>query len=148
MTDQNNDQTKALRAAAVRRSELKAALSQVELVAASPSAEAGWRTRLLEQLEHLRAALLDHIEEVEAADGLLDEMLAQAPRLANEIGSIKNEHPDLCRRVDQAILDVRGDVDVIDLRSEVLDTLTAIARHRQRGSDLVYDGYNVDIGGS
>ena len=83
MTDQNNDQTKALRAAAARRSELKAALSQVEIVAASPSAEAGWRTRLLEELEHLRAALLDHIEEVEAEDGLLDEMLAQAPRLAN-----------------------------------------------------------------
>lgn len=148
MTHQNKDQTEALRAAAVRRFGLKEALSQVEAAAASPSAEEGWRTRLLKELEELRAALLDHIEEVEADDGLLKEMLALAPRLANQIGIVRDEHPDLCRQVDEIILDVRGTEDVIDLRSGVLDALTAVARHRQRGSDLVYDGYNVDIGGS
>jgi len=148
MTDRNNDQTEALKAAALRRVELKEALSHVEVAAASPSAEEGWRTRLLEELEGLRAALLDHIEEVEADGGLLKEMLEQAPRLANQIGLVRDEHPDLCRQVDQIILDVRGSEDVIDLRAGVLDALTAIARHRQRGSDLVYDGYNVDIGGS
>lgn len=148
MTHQNNDQTQALQAAAVRRFELKEALSRVELAAAAPSAEEGWRTRLAKELEGLRAALLDHIAEVEADDGLLEEMLALAPRLANQIGSVRDEHPDLCRQVDEIILDVRGNEDVIDLRSGVLDALTAVARHRQRGSDLVYDGYNIDIGGS
>ena len=148
MTDRNKDQTEALQAAASRRSELKDALSKVEVAAASPSARDGWRTRLLEELEELRAALLDHVAEVEAADGLLEEMLAQVPRLANQIGIVRDEHPDLCRQVDQVILDVRDSEDVIDLRSGVLDALTAIARHRQRGSDLVYDGYNIDIGGS
>lgn len=33
------------------------------------------------------------------------------------------------------------------LRSEVLDLLVAVARHRQRGADLVYEVHNVDIGG-
>ena len=148
MTDRNKNETEALRAAAVKRVELKEALSQVEVAAASPSGEEGWRTRLLAELEELRAALLDHIAEVEADDGLLEEMMAQAPRLANQIGVVRDEHPDLCRQVDQIILDVRGSEDVIDLRSGVLDALTAIARHRQRGSDLVYDGYNIDIGGN
>ncbi len=148
MTDRNKVQTQALQAAAAKRLELQEALSTVEVAAASPSAEEGWRTRLLEEIEKLRAALLHHIEEVEAEDGLLEEMLAHAPRLANQIASVRHEHTDLSDQIDQVVLDVRGTVDVIDIRSGVLDTLTAIARHRQRGSDLVYDGYNVDIGGS
>lgn len=148
MSDQHMDQTKALQAAASKRVELKDALSQVEVAAASPAAEDGWRARLLEELERLRTALLDHIDEVEAGDGLLQEMLHQAPRLANKIERVRNEHPELRRQVEQTIIDVRDGGDVIDLRSEVLETLTALARHRQQGSDLVYDGYNIDIGGS
>lgn len=148
MTDQNRDPTTALKAAAAKRIELKQALSQVEVAAASPSAEEGWRARLIEELENLRVALQDHIAEVEADDGLLTEMLSEAPRLANQIASVRDEHPVLSRQIDQIILDAQGNEDVIDLRAGVLDTLTALARHRQRGSDLVYDGYNVDIGGS
>ncbi len=148
MTDQNKDQPTALQGAAAKRIELKQALSQVEVAAASPSAEQSWRPRLIEELEKLRAALQDHIDEVEADDGLLTEMLAEAPRLANQIASVRDEHPKLRHQIDQIILDAQGSEDVIDLRSGVLDTLTALARHRQRGSDLVYDGYNVDIGGS
>ena len=148
MTDRNKRETEALQAAALKRSELKEALSRVEFAAASPSAGEGWRTRLLKELEGLRAALLDHVDEVEADDGLLKEILEHAPRLANQIKIVRDEHPELCRQVDEIILDVRGEEDVIDLRSGVLDTLTAIARHRQSGSDLVYEGYNVDIGGN
>lgn len=148
MTDQNKDQTTAFQGAAAKRIELKQALSQVEFAAASPSAEDGWRARLIAELEKLRAALQDHIEEVEADDGLLTEMLSEAPRLANQIESVRDEHPKLRHQIDQIILDAQGSEEVIDLRSGVLDTLTALARHRQRGSDLVYDGYNVDIGGS
>jgi hypothetical protein len=148
MTHQNEPKSEALQAAAAKRVELKQALSQVEAAAASPSAEADWRDRLIRELEHLRLALLEHVEEVEAEDGLLAEMTAQAPRLANQIASVRDEHPDLCNQVDQTILDVRSKDDVIDLRTEVLETLTAVARHRQRGADLVYEGYNVDIGGS
>ncbi len=148
MTDQSQSQSDALQAAAAKRIELKQAVSQVEVAAASPSAEVGWRTRLIGELENLRLALLEHVEEVEAEDGLLAEMIAQAPRLANQIASVRDEHPDLCSQVDQTILDVRNSEDVIDLRSGVLDTLTAVARHRQRGADLVYEGYSVDIGGS
>ena len=148
MPEQPTDQSRALKAAAEKRIELKQALSQVENAAASPSAEEGWRTKLLAELEKLRAALDLHVDEVEADDGLLNEMLTQAPRLANKIDSVRDEHPELRRQLERAILDVRGETDVIDLRANVLDTLSAIARHRQRGSDLVYEGYNVDIGGN
>ena len=33
------------------------------------------------------------------------------------------------------------------LRSVLTSLLVALARHRQRGADLVYEAYAVDIGG-
>ncbi|MEZ5226732.1 MAG: hypothetical protein R2710_08645 [Acidimicrobiales bacterium] len=147
MTEYPESESRALQSAAAKRVELKQALSQVEMAAASPYREERWRPRLIEELEKLRVAMQDHIDDVEGADGLLDEMLVQAPRLANQISSVRDEHPDLCNQIEKTIIDVRDKVDVVDVRAEVLDTLTAIARHRQRGSDLVYDAYNVDIGG-
>lgn len=147
MTDQDKEQSGALQAAASKRVELKQALSQVEVAAASPSAEAGWRTKLGQQLEGLQTALLEHIEEVEAEDGLLAEMAAEAPRLSDQIASVQGEHPGLCTQMAQTIVTTSTSDSVDDIRAEVLDMLIAIARHRQRGSDLVYEGYNVDIGG-
>ena len=34
-----------------------------------------------------------------------------------------------------------------DLRVELTALLAALARHRQRGADLVYEAYAVDLGG-
>ena len=42
----------------------------------------------------------------------------------------------------------RGDVSQVqDVREEALGLLQAIARHRQRGADLIYEAYSVDIEG-
>ncbi len=149
MTDANNGQrSEALVAASAKRVKLKQALSQVEVAAASPSAESGWRARLIRELEDLQAALWAHVDEVEAPDGLLAEMTRQAPRLANQIAHVRDEHPGLCAQVAETINTVKNGSDVETLRAEVLETLTAIARHRQKGADLVYEGYSIDIGGS
>jgi hypothetical protein len=148
MAENNNGQSDALKGAAAKRVKLKQALSQVEVAAAAPFAGEGWQEELLRTLEDLRLALLDHIREVEAHDGLLAEMTAQAPRLANQIAHVRDEHPGLCIQVAQVIMSVQNNSNVDDLRAEVLETLTAVARHRQKGSDLVYEAYSVDIGGT
>ncbi len=148
MTENEEQGTDALRAAAGRRVELKEALSAAEIAAAAPSAEPGWHDRLIEELQSLRLALSQHIEEVEAEDGLLSELTQLAPRLANEIGSVRDEHPDLCRRVEQSLAQAKLGADPAEVRLEVVGALAALAHHRQRGADLVYNGYNVDIGGS
>ena len=36
---------------------------------------------------------------------------------------------------------------VDDLRTELTALLAALAKHRQRGADLVYEAFDVDIGG-
>lgn len=148
MTGENEEQSDALRSAAAKRGELKEALSLVEVAAAAPTGDSGWRAKLLGELEDLRVALSRHVEEVEAPDGLLAEMTIQAPRLANQIADVRDEHPELCRQVLQTITNVKTGSGVDELRTEILEMLAALARHRQKGADLVYEGYSVDIGGS
>ena len=36
---------------------------------------------------------------------------------------------------------------VDETRQELTTLLSALARHRQRGADLVYEAYDVDLGG-
>lgn len=143
----HEERTAALQAAADKRVELKQALSQVEIAAASPSGESHWRDRLVLELEGLEAALDHHVEAVEAEDGLLAELTAAAPRLIKQIDDVRDEHPVLRRQVAEAIAAAKDRSDVGEIRAEVLDALNAIARHRQKGADLVYEGYEVDIGG-
>jgi hypothetical protein len=34
------------------------------------------------------------------------------------------------------------------VRDDAMSLLTAVARHRQRGADLIYEAYQVDVGGT
>ena len=139
--------TDALRAASGRRLELAQAISSVEDAAASASADPTWRSDLVAALDGLAAALSAHVDEVEGPDGLLAELLDRAPRFAGRVAGLRDEHDVLSHQVDDAIAATRGGRGVADVRSAVLVALTGFAQHRQRGADLVYEVYEVDIGG-
>lgn len=147
MTDEDTERSTALQAAGKRRVELKMAVSQVEIAASSPSGDPNWSATLAGELEDLQEAMDQHVEEVEAPAGLLAELTEVAPRLVNQIGQVRDEHPGLCAQIAQAIANVKRQHGVDEVRGEVLELLLAISRHRQKGADLVYEGYNVDIGG-
>jgi hypothetical protein len=137
----------ALAAAAERRNELKDSVSSLERAIAAPSAMPSWRDYVRGELENLQRALVRHVVEVEGEDGLFAELMETAPRLAHKIEQVQNEHPMLARMVEGSI----GVLDETDnsetIRDSILETLFAVVRHRQRGADLVFEGYNVDIGG-
>ena len=139
--------SEALVAAGERRVELKDAVSALERAASSPSAMPSWRDYVSQELAILRQALDRHIAVVEADDGLLAELSAEVPRLIHKIDQVRNEHPMLCEMVDDTITFFTSTDDADAIRKSILETLSAVVRHRQRGADLVYDGYNVDIGG-
>ncbi|MDH3755197.1 MAG: hypothetical protein OEU32_15100 [Acidimicrobiia bacterium] len=139
--------TEALAAARKRRVSLKTAVSAVEVAAASPAADPSWRSDLVDELRGLRGAFDDHVDEVEGDDGLLAELLADAPQLANHIRNVRDEHPDLCVQIDSTIEQVEGGAEPEQARDLVLETLLSVARHRQHGADLVYQAYYIDIGG-
>ena len=145
--NQADPTTEALRAASERRIQLKAAVTNVERAAAAPSAKAGWLDDLIVQLEDLRIALDQHVDEVEGEFGLLAELTQFAPRLVNKIDRVRDEHPALESQVAEAILSVKESESPEETRSTVLEALVSIARHRQKGADLVYEVYSVDIGG-
>ena len=47
----------------------------------------------------------------------------------------------------QVLLDDNHEVYVDALRADLTEMLCALAHHRQRGSDLIWAAYDVDIGG-
>ena len=138
--------SQALVAARGKRLTLKQAVSAVEIAAASPAADPNWHAINARELKSLRTAFDDHVAEVEGDDGLLVDLTNEAPRLQHRIRQVQGEHPTLCAQID-AVSDLIADRgDVSEIRSKVLETLVAIAQHRQHGADLVYDVYQVDIG--
>ena len=133
--------------AKARRVDLREAMAETERIIAKSAAVDGWYDEVEESLTVLREALDAHIVEVEAPDGLLEEILDEAPRLAAEINDIKREHEGLIESWERArALITPGDrLEPIGVRRRVIALLGRISEHRQRGADLVYEAYNVDI---
>ena len=141
-----SEETQALDAARERRVELKHAMSALELAAAGAAGDATWIDGLREALDQMNDALAHHVEEVEADEGLLADLIVDAPRLAPSVQRLRDEHPQLADQVRacEAMLD---EPDPHEIRQAVLELLVALARHRHAGADLVYEAYHVDIGG-
>ena len=147
MTTPPTEKSEALDGARERRLTLKQAVSAVETAAASPAADPKWHEINVRELERLRDAFDEHVAEVEAEDGLLPELTRSAPRLHHSIVQVQQEHPVICAQIDAVITLATNAAPVDDVRDAALEALLEIARHRQRGADLVYEGYMVDIGG-
>ncbi|MDH3729924.1 MAG: hypothetical protein OES13_02190 [Acidimicrobiia bacterium] len=108
-----------------------------------------WLKQVDEDLEDLSQALIEHIDVTESDNGLLSQIIEDAPRLVPDVDVVLADHAEICEAVDLAkdtISHARSD-NVSDVRTAALDVLARLYAHRQRGADLVYDAYNVDIGG-
>jgi hypothetical protein len=130
-----------------QRASLRAAMGAVEsaLAAPTPSRERQWRQELGTRLSELNEALEWHISSTEGDDGLLAEIVSSAPRLAHRVDRARADHEHLRSLLRAATDAVEADEGVASLRDQVVELLAALVRHRQLGSDLVYEAYNVDI---
>jgi len=144
---ENETGTEAFEAARARRIKVNVAITNVERAAARASSKPAWREKVVAELRDLAVAFDQHVEEVEGEDGLLSELRLTAPRLSNKIERVQSEHPGLRSMIADTVESVRTSNDPDADRAMILDTLVAIARHRQSGADLAYEGYSVDIGG-
>jgi len=139
----------------VRRAGLKAALSNLELALAAPAQQrVEWVAGVRDALTTVREVWCRHIAETEAPGAFLDELVEEAPRLARQVSQLRREHNEVLsaiRRSEQhlgeVVLGDAYDSWADDVRSELTALLVALVRHRQRGADLVYEAYDVDIGG-
>jgi Hemerythrin HHE cation binding domain len=133
-----------------RRAELREAMSDLEAALAAPVAgtEEPWPDRVRAALDALAADFATHVEITEGPDGLYHEVLATAPRLADAVAHLTKEHTKIRGLVDAAHESVSApEADVERVREQGTELLGRLVRHRQRGSDLVYEAYEFDIGG-
>jgi hypothetical protein len=139
---------RALEKAKGQRLSLRRAIDDFEdVLAAAPASEAAERLR--SSLEHLKVVFAVHVEVTEAPGGLYEEILEIAPRLANRILRLKREHRAITGSVQSALDELPGDEAPPDRELHALleQLFTMLSRHRTRGLDLVYEAYQVDIGG-
>jgi hypothetical protein len=152
--DPANELTSAFEEARKRRIELHGALVQLEKEISSPARgrPAAWAADVTRALTSLQAAFDEHIEATERPGGLYEEILETSPRLAGQVRRLQDEHPTIRTSIgselDRFAAPI-GDADAVDhLRDDVQRTMGQVIRHRQRGADLVWEAYNLDIGGA
>jgi ABC-type transporter Mla subunit MlaD len=145
--------TSALEAAKGQRLSLRRAIAGLEEALAASEDPDGLRAlpdRLAPALERLQEVFAVHVEVTEAPGGLYQEILENAPRLANRVTRFRREHAEITegiRRVLAACATATDPEAAQALRDHGVRLFADLVRHRKRGLDLVYEAYHVDIGG-
>lgn len=134
-----------------RRAELRESMSALELALAAPApvGQARWSQRVHVALVELSADFSEHVAITEGPDGLYSELARTAPRLSGSVAALAHEHALITDHVAELLarVDAQEGVEVDRVRTLGTALLGRLVRHRQRGSDLVYQAYEVDIGG-
>lgn len=149
-TRQSASDPASLEALRRRRAELRESMSALErALAAPPAAGHGhWPDRVRDALGELSGDFETHVEITEGPDGLYHELLGIAPRLSDAVARLTKEHGEIETLLAEVLASVSvPDADVQRVREQATTLLGRLVRHRQRGSDLVYEAYEVDIGG-
>jgi hypothetical protein len=148
--------TSALEAAKGQRLSLRRAIAGLEEALAAPEdpdglgGQDGLMTRLVPALERLQEVFAVHVEVTEAPGGLYQEILDNAPRLANRVTRFRREHTEITEGIRRGLADCASATDpaaLQALRDRSVRLFADLVRHRKRGLDLVYEAYHVDIGG-
>ncbi|MEV1288653.1 hypothetical protein [Micromonospora sp. NPDC049679] len=138
----------ALLVARRHRATLSGAIHALELALAAPAADPEWRESVSIRLHSLRLAFTEHIVLTEGSDGLYAELLDHAPRLARTVYLLTREHTAIAATLSHLQCGLgSSELSIEELRDWAGDLLRELARHRQRGADLVYEAYETDIGG-
>ena len=130
-----------------RRRSLYEAMQELEAAAARASGQPDWRDEVESALTALMTALDHHVAEIEAPNGLFDEVVDRAPHLQPRVTSLREDHERL-RKACRNALDtarIRPGPTAGAMRRKILTVLGRLSAHRQDGAELLYDAHNVDL---
>ena len=142
-------------AAVGHREQVQRSLVALEgaLAAPAPGRVTDWAREVSARLHDLRGELARHVEITEGPDGLYDEILGLAPAHARALAALRAEHGVIGDAIRDALAKLPAgpgpdDADewVADRREESTTVLGRLVRHRQRGSDLTWRAYNIELG--
>ena len=156
MSPDHDDITPALSEAKRRRATLHDALVHLEIAISSPAAGriAEWTALVTKEMIGVRDAFDQHVLVTDKPDGLYEEIIMRAPRLDGTVRRLKDEHPDIAEKVGQMVQRLESatiggpEWPLDDARDDLQRFIGTVIRHRQKGADLVWEAYNVDIGGT
>jgi hypothetical protein len=136
----------------LRRAGLKSAMSGLEIAIAAPTPGRvdEWALGVRDALTVLQEVWTRHVVETEAPGAFLDELVETAPRLYNQAAKLREEHNEIMSvlvELDGMVPDPDDAAWADRMRGVLTNLCVALARHRQRGADLVFEAYAVDIGG-
>ena len=151
-----NELTPALGEAKKRRQTLHDAIVQLEVGISRPATgrTAEWSAQVTKDMVGVRDAFEQHVIVTEKPGGLYEEIMERAPRLVGTVKRLSEEHPTISGSVDALLARLEaGEVDTDTwphdkARDDLQRLIGSVVRHRQRGADLVWEAYNVDIGGT
>jgi len=149
------DSTNPADLAVQQRERLRDALIAFEdaLSSAGPRRAAAWAEGVVQCILRVEAEFHSHVDFTEQADGLYDDILEAAPRLAHRIDQLRQEHNEITIALADCLTRVElvpntAHADWVTARREECNALLGrLVRHRQRGADLVYEAYS-EVGGS
>ncbi len=141
-------ETPGLEAARVARERLyDEVLTLARAIAAPVGSGTRWRRRVGRTLERVARALEQHVAESEGGDGILREIVEEAPRLWREVDGLEREHAELSVECARLLERVPSAASALSIRHDIHELVVRFDRHRHRGADLVYEAFGVDIGG-
>ena len=156
-----SDSTKVSSIRSRREALLQAVVGLEDALAGPIGDQERWRLRVAMAVDHAVARISEHIAQTEGRGNILDEILAVAPRLERRVKQMRVDHENLEKAAHQLVVavtelsavddDTESDVmedRAIAVRNQAVEVMGQIARHRQRGADLIYEAYQVDLGNS
>jgi hypothetical protein len=141
-----------LDAVRARRVELREAMGRLERSLAAPASGRAvvWGELVHAVLVELAGDFDEHIAITEGPDGLHQAILSGDLRLANAVNGLAAEHSQIAAELVELVRTTEAPVtpqDTAIVRNHGTNLLGRLARHRQRGADLIYEAYQTDIGG-
>lgn len=132
------------------RAELRESVAAVDEALAGPIGKPAWTERVLVALAELARDFADHIDLTERPGGIYDTVRQTQERLSGAVDQLVGEHASLAADLKACLdaLDAQDEsTDLRAYREQVTALMGRLIRHRQRGGDLVYEAYSVDLGG-
>jgi len=133
-----------------RRAELSASLGAVEQAVAAAAPKDSWVEGLRVALIGLAADFRKHIDTAGSSDGMSHTVVTAAPRLSHAVDHLTRERLEMLGLIESLLAAVRAPdavVSVEKLRRRGVALLERLAGHRQRGSDLLHEADQDDVGG-
>lgn len=99
-------------------------------------------------LRDLLATLRRHVEESDAPDGLIAQVIDDAPLFARQAEQLRGEHDGLLEVANDLIERAEAGDAIESLVADARELARRLSEHRQRGTDLLLNAYMLDMSAS